>query len=180
MTPPSINEAQTRIEHIDPALRAAGWGVVEGSRILVEYRITLGRIEANGKRGKDLRADYVLVHRNRKLAVLEAKAWDRPLTEGVRQAKDYAGRLAVRFAYASKGQGLYGVDMQTVKEGLLQAYRTPDELWERTFAAPNTWRDRFAAVPYEHRGDGFQIRYYQDVAIERLPEVPLPRRSVTA
>lgn len=27
-----MNEAETRAEHIDPALRAAGWGVVEGSR----------------------------------------------------------------------------------------------------------------------------------------------------
>mgnify|MGYP000726940668 CR=1 FL=1 len=28
-----MNEAETRAEHIDPALKAAGWGVVEGSRI---------------------------------------------------------------------------------------------------------------------------------------------------
>ena len=38
-----MNEAETRAEHIDPALKAAGWGVVEGSRILREYPITLGR-----------------------------------------------------------------------------------------------------------------------------------------
>ena len=31
-----MNEAETRAEHIDPALKAAGWGVVEGSRILRE------------------------------------------------------------------------------------------------------------------------------------------------
>jgi Holliday junction resolvasome RuvABC endonuclease subunit len=40
-----MNEAETRAEHIDPALTAAGWGVVDGSRVLREYRITLGRIE---------------------------------------------------------------------------------------------------------------------------------------
>ena len=40
-----MNEAETRAEHIDPALKAAGWGVVEGSRILREYQITLGRID---------------------------------------------------------------------------------------------------------------------------------------
>ena len=28
-----MNEAETRAEHIDPALKAVGWGVVEGSRI---------------------------------------------------------------------------------------------------------------------------------------------------
>ncbi|SBT07593.1 hypothetical protein ACCAA_460011 [Candidatus Accumulibacter aalborgensis] len=41
-----MNEAETRAEHIDPALAAAGWGVVEGSRIRREYPITFGRIEA--------------------------------------------------------------------------------------------------------------------------------------
>ena len=30
-----MNEAETRAEHIDPALKAAGWGVVEGSKNLV-------------------------------------------------------------------------------------------------------------------------------------------------
>ena len=79
-----MNEAETRAEHIDPALKAAGWGVVEGSRILREYHITPGRIEGHGRRGKPLIADYVLVYRNHKLAVIEAKAWDKPLTEGRR------------------------------------------------------------------------------------------------
>jgi hypothetical protein len=49
-----MNEAETRAEHIDPALKAAGWGVVEGSRIRREYPITPGRIEGHGKRGKPL------------------------------------------------------------------------------------------------------------------------------
>ena len=30
--PLTMNEAETRAEHIDPALKAAGWGVVEGKR----------------------------------------------------------------------------------------------------------------------------------------------------
>ena len=46
-----MNEAETRAEHIDPALKAAGWGVVEGSRIWREYPITTGRLEGNGKKG---------------------------------------------------------------------------------------------------------------------------------
>ena len=46
-----MNEAETRAKHIDPALAAAGWGVVEGSRIRREYPITLGRLEGAGKRG---------------------------------------------------------------------------------------------------------------------------------
>jgi len=29
-----MNEAETRAEHIDPALKAAGWGVVDGSWVM--------------------------------------------------------------------------------------------------------------------------------------------------
>ncbi len=163
-----MNEAETRADYIDPALTAAGWGVVDGSRIRREYSITLGRIEGHGKRGKALTADYVLEYRNTKLAVVEAKAWDKPLTEGVGQAKDYAGKLAVRFTYASNGQGVYGIDMVTGAEGELVTFPSPDELWNRTFAVKNAWRDRFAAVPFEDRGGYFQGRYYQDIAVERV------------
>jgi type I restriction enzyme, R subunit len=45
-----MNEAETRVEHIDPALKAAGWGVVEGSRIWREYSIASGCIEVAGVR----------------------------------------------------------------------------------------------------------------------------------
>lgn len=40
-----MNEADTRAELIDPALKEAGWGVVEGSRVRREV-ITLGRLQA--------------------------------------------------------------------------------------------------------------------------------------
>ena len=36
-----MNEAETRAEHIDSVMKAAGWGVVEGSRVLREHGITL-------------------------------------------------------------------------------------------------------------------------------------------
>ncbi len=162
-----MNEAETRAEHIDPALKAAGWGVVEGSRIRREYPITPGRIEGLGRRGKPLTADYVLIYRNRKLAVVEAKAWDEALTEGVAQAKNYAVKLALRYTYSTNGQGIYGIDMQTGKEGETPKYPTPDQLWALTFAEANAWRDRFAAIPFENKGGAFGERYFRDIAIER-------------
>src|SRR5271156_3840133 len=116
-----MNEAETRADYIDPALKAAGWGVAEGSRVWREYSITLGRLEGFGKRAKGLKVDYVLEYRTHKLAVLEAKAWDEELTQGLGQAKDYADKLKVRFAYCSNGQGIYGVDMADGKEGALSA-----------------------------------------------------------
>ena len=163
-----MNEAETRAEHIDPALKAAGWGVVEGSRVLREYPITLGRIEGLGRHSKPLIADYVLVYRNHKLAVVEAKAWNEALTEGVGQAKDYAGKLAIRFTYATNGQGIYGIDMETGREGEVFHYPSPDELWNLTFAKQNAWRDRFSAVSFEDKGGSHPSRYYQDIAVERV------------
>ncbi len=165
-----MNEAETRAEHIDPALKAAGWGGVEGSRIYREYPITPGRIEGHGKRGKALTADYVLVYRTHKLAVVEAKAWDEELTEGVAQAKNYAEKLAVRFTYSTNGQGIYGIDMETGHEAEVSKYPSPHELWDLTFVEANEWRDRFAAVPFEDKGGYFQGRYYQDIAIDRVLE----------
>lgn len=163
-----MNEAETRAEYIDPALKAAGWGVVEGSRILREFPIIPGRIEGHGKRGKPLTADYVLVYRNHKLAVVEAKARDEELTEGVGQAKNYAGKLAIRYTYSTNGKGIYGIDMLTGKEGDISTYPTPDELWNMTFAKANAWRDNFAGVAYEDKGGSHPGRYYQDIAIERV------------
>lgn len=186
-----MNEAETRAEYIDPALRAAGWGVVAGSRVLREYQISPGRLEGPGHRGKPLIADYVLVHRDRKLAVVEAKAWAKPLTEGLGQAKNYAAKLGARLAFSTNGRGIYGADMQTGAEGDRERYPTPDELWRLVFppAAPDVtrgaaaraasydvWRDRFAAVL---PGGSTPSRYYQDAAVERvLDAVALGRDRV--
>ncbi len=82
-----MNESETRAELIDPALKAAGWGMVEGSRILREYHITNGRIEAGGRRGSAEIADYILVYRGIKLGVVEAKKLLAMLTEKVAQPK---------------------------------------------------------------------------------------------
>ncbi len=165
-----MNEAETRAEHIDPALKAAGWGVVEGSKILREHRITAGRIEGHGRRGKADIADYVLVYRNTKLAVIEAKAWDEELTEGVGQAKDYAAKLAIRFTYSTNGRGIYAIDMETAKEGEVTAYPSPDQLWAMTFIKANAWRDRFAAVTSPDKSGSWTLRFYQEIAVNRVLE----------
>jgi type I restriction enzyme R subunit len=163
-----MNESETRADHIDPVLRAAGWGVVPGSVIRREFSITNGRLEGQGRRAKGLIADYILEYRNTKLAVLEAKAWDEPLTQGVAQAKDYANKLAIRFAYSSNGQGFYGIDMQEGAEGDLARFPTPEELWAQTFPQVNAWRDRFAAVPVADKSGSWQQRFYQEIAVNRV------------
>ena len=165
-----MNEAETRAEHIDPALRAAGWGVVEGSVVRREFRITQGRLQGGGVRAKPEIADYVLVYRNTKLAVIEAKAWDKPHTEGVAHAKSYATKLAIRHSYATNGQAIYGIDMATGVEGDVAAFPGPDALWALSFAEQNAWRDRFAAVPYPNKSGTWDIRFYQEIAVSRVLE----------
>ncbi|MFZ2541640.1 MAG: DEAD/DEAH box helicase family protein [Gallionella sp.] len=165
-----MNEAETRAEHIDPALKSAGWGVVGFSRVMREYRITEGRLQGAGQRGKPEIADYVLVYRNHKLAVVEAKRWDAPHTEGLAQARAYAGKIGTRFTYATNGQRIYGVDMQSGAEGDVAAYPSPQELWNLTFAEANDWRERFAAVPFEDKGGLWGSRYYQDSAVNNALE----------
>jgi type I restriction enzyme R subunit len=161
-----LNEAETRAELIDPALREAGWGVVPESRTRREM-IAPGRIMGKGKRAKPLSCDYVLVYRNTKLATIEAKAATKSYTDGVAQTKDYAARLLTHFAYSTNGKHIYRIDMTTGAEGLVDAFPTPQELWDATFASANAWRDRFAAVAYETSGGRFEPRYYQHNAIER-------------
>jgi len=165
-----VNEAETRAELIDPALKDAGWGVVEASRVQREAAITLGRLQGAGVRAAQDIADYVLTYRNHKLAVIEAKRRDLPDTEGVAQAKKYAEKLQTRFAYSTNGAGIYQVDMTTGAEQYVPAYPTPDELWSRVFAEQIVWRDRFAAIPFEDKGGQWQARYYQDIAIRRVLE----------
>jgi type I restriction enzyme R subunit len=69
-----MNEAETRAELIDPALKAIGWGMVEASRISREAIITKGRQLGAGKRAAGDIADYCLPCRNHKLAVIEGCA----------------------------------------------------------------------------------------------------------
>jgi len=157
-------EADTRAERIDPVLAAAGWGA-NGSKVRREV-ICPGRIQSGGTRGKGLSADYVLIHKGHKLAVLEAKRAGISHREGVGQAKNYATRLGSRFAYASNGLHWYGIDMATGTEGdMTLPFPTPDELWDQTFGVQNDWRDRFGAVPFETDGGKWELRYYQHNAI---------------
>ncbi|NOQ35290.1 MAG: DEAD/DEAH box helicase [Methylococcaceae bacterium] len=168
-----MNEAETRAELIDPALRASGWGVVEASRIRREV-ISQGRLIGGGKRSKTDIADYVLVYKGQKLAVIEAKKISLSITEGLAQAKRYAERLQTRFAYSTNGKGIYQVDMKTGEEGNIKNYPSPDELWQQVFTAQtdiqNKWREQFATIPFEDKSGSWQARYYQHNAINKALE----------
>ena len=172
-----MNEAETRAERIDPKLKACGWGVVEGSKILREYNITDGKIQTGGGRAKKLTADYVLVYKGIKLAVIEAKSDDSGVGEGVAQAKQYAAKLKLETTYSTNGKEIYSICMKTGAEGLVADYLTPEELWNKTYSIDNgkltienEWREKFASVPYEDKSGTWQLRYYQEIAARNTIE----------
>lgn len=170
------NEADTRADLIDPKLIEVGWGTIENSYIRREVSITQGRIIGGGKRATALSSDYVLEYQGRKLAAVEAKKEALSYTEGVRQAKDYAKRLQCRFGYATNGHEIYQIDLVSGEEKLVEAFLSPEEMWRLTFESSDQpdvdneqdftaiWRERFAQIPFETKGD-WQPRYYQENAI---------------
>ncbi len=173
-----MNEADTRANLIDPKLTAAGWDDVAQSYIRREVMITNGRIIGKGRRAQPLCSDYVLEYKGRKLAAIEAKKESLSYSEGVRQAKDYAQRLQCRIGYATNGHQIYQIDTLTGEEKLVERFLGPEELWQLTFspagAIPEprftaTWRERFADIPFEAKGD-WAPRYYQENAINNALE----------
>ncbi|MDB4672917.1 DEAD/DEAH box helicase family protein [Akkermansiaceae bacterium] len=163
-----MNEADTRAELIDPALKEAGWGVVDRSRVKREENITAGRIQGAGRRGEQSIADYVLYYKGHKLAVIEAKSKAKHVTEGLGQAKKYAQLLGIRYTYSTNGVGIYQADMETGAEGEVDCYPTPDELWDMTYSERLEWRELFGKVPYQITK--FEPRYYQHNAISKALE----------
>lgn len=173
-----MNEAQTEYELIDPALKEAGWGVIEGSRVRKQFPISRGRLIGHGRRSQPLKADYVLQYKNRNLAVIEAKARDEYYSAGVSQAKKYAELLHVRFTYSTNGKEIYEIDMDEGNEFDVTSFPTPDELWNKLFPEPTeattteeiNWREKLFSTPFEDRSGTWQARYYQEIAITKVLE----------
>lgn len=170
-----MNEAETRQELITPAIRKAGWDSDE-CRIRPEFPITKGRLIGGGQRAQSLSADYVLEYRNRRIAVVEAKARDKYFTDGVGQAKEYADLLDIRFTYSTNGQRYYEIDMETGKEQEMERFPSPREIWKRTFPEevenkkPEiwNWKQRFQDVPYELYKGRYKPYYFQENAIVKV------------
>lgn len=158
----SLNEADTRAQHIDPALEKAGW---TGASIRREMQITAGRILGGGRRAKPLIADYFLQWRGKRLAVVEAKRFDANYTEGHAQAIEYASKLQLPFAFATNGRKIRFIDMRSGQESDISEFPSPQELVASLNETSNEWLHRFEKSPYENKyGD---VRYYQSIAVER-------------
>jgi type I restriction enzyme R subunit len=173
-----ITEADTCRKYVVPKLQQAGWDT-DPHAINEQKTFTDGRIIVAGQlvsRGKGKRADYLLRYtRDVLLAVVEAKAAYKLPADGLQQAKDYAEILGLKFAYATNGHGIVEFDYLTGQEWRLDAFPTPDELWERLCTAQelseNDRAKQFLTPAYHQSGKS--PRYYQEIAINRTIEAIL-------
>ena len=60
--------------------------------------------------------------------------------------------------------------MKTGEEGLVSSFPTPEELWNKTFAVQNEWREKFAAIPFETIAGTKPPRFYQEIAVNNVME----------
>ena len=163
----ALTESDTRAQFIDPALVKSGW---EGHLVRREFQITAGRIIGAGKRAEPSITDYLLEYKGKRLAVIEAKKWDLPHSEGVGQAVRDGNKLRLPFAFATNGQKIRQINLVTGKEEDIDVFPTPDELWALINEPKNELIDEFRAVDFESRGGTEPVRYYQQKAVENVLE----------
>jgi type I restriction enzyme R subunit len=162
-----LTESDTRAQYIDPALARSGW---EGHLVRREFQITAGRIIGAGKRAEPSITDYLLEYKGKRLAVIEAKKWDLPHSEGVSQAVRDGNKLRLPFAFATNGQKIRQINLVTGKEEDIDVFPTPDELWALINEPKNELIDEFRSVDFENRGGTEPVRYYQQKAVENVLE----------
>ncbi|MFF3444779.1 EcoAI/FtnUII family type I restriction enzme subunit R [Streptosporangium sp. NPDC002721] len=129
---PSPNENETRRTLVERQLNQSGW---DRDQLVDEYLITHGRILAAGgkpRRGTPLRADYALEYRpGVPIAVVEVKRTSIDADDGIEQAKRYAKKLELPFAYATNGTKIQEIDLDRGTITEIDTYPSPDELWGR-------------------------------------------------
>ena len=163
-----MNEAETRAELIDPALRELGWVTQDNIKVSRELKINNGRILTGGRNADPKIADYLLTVNDQDLAVIEAKSDEKPLSEGVAQAKKYAQLLQTGFTFSTNGKEILQIDMETGKEEKIHNYPTPERLWDMVHGNITDWETKFNEVPFETYSGTKEMRYYQKNAVNNV------------
>ncbi len=168
-----MSESTTCMRHIDPKLAESGW---ELDKIIREYKINEGRITPDGRTGKRAQpiiADYILkLGDDYKIAVIEAKAWDKPHDEGMSQAIKYAEKMELKFAFATNGQKIEEYDFSKKQQQTIDKFPTPQELLERFQEGINFNKKQMNVIlesldrsSKDPGGSPMEPRYYQEIAI---------------
>ena len=173
-----MTEEDIKLHYITPAIQAK-WGL---DRMTMETKITDGRINLRGNitvREKPKKADYVLyLHKNKPIAIVEAKDNNHTVSHGLQQAMTYALMQDIPFAYSSNGDGFAEHDFLTGKERTLSLdeFPTPEELtarWEKGANGGEGVSDNEKKIieqPYYSSQTTYDPRYYQRNAINRTVE----------
>ena len=162
-----MSEQDTRRQLIDPKLKEAGWEEVEGSRIITERYFTNGRLTQSGRQAKS-RYDYVLIYKNVKLAVVEAKKAGMSYGDAVGQVKDYNEQLKLPFAYATDGNEIRQMHYvgDACHETDVDSFLSPEEMYQQAFAENSEVEDELGQIPFNKSG-GKEPRYYQELAVNK-------------
>ena len=132
-----MSEQDIRTKYITPAILAAGWD--RDLQIREEVSFTKGKITVRRKtvkRGEQKRADYILYWKpNIPLAIVEAKANNHNIADGMEQALNYAEILDIPFVFTSNGDRFSFYD-KTAEHNVqielaLDQFPSPEELWAR-------------------------------------------------
>ncbi len=162
----AYTEADTRAKLIDPQIKSSNW--LE-SHIVREYYFTDGRKLIGGKRGKQYYVDYLLVYENSNLAIIEAKAENKDPLDGLQQSINYAQKLKIDFVYATNGHKIYEHNLITGKGDWVEAFPTPQTLFERKFPTLTPEKENIIKQPFHFEGS-MKPRYYQQIAVDKTLE----------
>ena len=170
-----LKEQEIRTLLITPALQQKGWAVSVNMR--EEYYFTDGRVLVVGNQhsvAEGKKADYLLYHNGKPIAVVEAKDNKHAVGGGIQQAMDYAQILDLKFAYSSNGDAFLEHDFITGKETeiKLEDFPTEEELYNRYLASKNYTPDELNIIetPFYYDAHSHEPRYYQRIAVDRTVE----------
>ena len=170
-----LKEQEIRTMFITPALREKGWEVPQNMR--EEYYFTDGRVLVAGNHhsvAEGKKADYLLYHEGRPIAVIEAKDNKHAVGGGIQQAIEYARILDLKFAYSSNGDAFLEHDFITGKETELKMdeFPTEEELYRRYLDSKDysPEEQKIVETPYYYDAYSHEPRYYQRIAIDRTVE----------
>lgn len=170
-----LKEQEIRTLFISPALKDKGWEVPVNMR--EEFYFTDGRVLVAGSQhsvAEGKKADYLLYHKGKPIAVVEAKDNKHAIGGGMQQAIDYALILDLKFAYSSNGDGFLEHDFITGKETelSLDQFPTEEELYRRFLDSKNYTPEelRIVETPFYYDAYSHEPRYYQRIAIDRTVE----------
>ncbi|HXG88452.1 MAG TPA: DEAD/DEAH box helicase family protein [Vicinamibacterales bacterium] len=161
-----LNEFQTRIRHIDPQLRAAGWKLSDRTQVRLE--VPVDGYDADPWNGV---TDYCLYDASGNvLAVVEAKRATRSPREADEQLRHYVIEIAKKqsfapFGFMANGQNIWFWEVGLANPRLLAGFFTPADLERLKFLRQNR-------LPLETTPISNSIvdRPYQHEAIRRVAE----------